>query len=232
MLKHLATSVVAAAFAGNAWALGTTIFYGGDWDGRSGGAAQQDEYLSSAIYDDFTLSTSGALTRIGGEFLMTAAGFSQGMPYLWWEVRQGVSGGNGGAIIIPGHNSPIVVREDTGRGGWQQIVLRIIADVTGENLVLFAGTYHLAVCLVDPDSNAQMGFVTTTSGTNGLGNPLSNGNSFWNSSTFGFNFTPTQDVFGAGNWDFTYIIEAIVPVPGVIFVFGLAALAPRNRRRA
>ncbi len=236
MNKGFVAALTATVFAGSAMAEGNLLFYGGNFDSRSGGAAQQDAFISSAIYDDVTIPAGPAqeITGVGGEYLMTAAGLAQTGINLWWEVRQGVSAGNGGAVIIGGHVSTTTLRQNTGRSGFGLTEQLLFAKFQENNAPLQGGaTYHLAVSMVDPDANAQMGFVSTTGGVNGVGGPLGNGNSFWNSSTFGFNYNATSDVFGAGNWDMAYRLQGRdVPAPGAIALLGLAGLAARRRRRA
>jgi uncharacterized protein (TIGR03382 family) len=234
MNKGFVAALTASVVAGSAMATGNTIFYGGNFDGTNGGAAQQDAFISSAIYDDVNIPAGPAqiITGYGSENLMTAAGQAQQGIRLWVEVRQGVSEGNGGAVIIAGHELAVTSRQNTGRSGFGLTEQQFLAaDAAGD--VLAPGTYHLAVSLVDPDANGQMGFVSVTSGANGVGGPLNNNNSFWNSSTFGFNYTDSQNVLGAGNGDLAYILQGKdIPAPGAIALLGLAGLAARRRRRA
>jgi hypothetical protein len=63
-----------------------------------------------------------------------------------------------------------------------------------------SGTYWVTVAPIDAGQGRA--FVSTTSGLNGIGDPLGNGMSFFDSTFFGFNFEPVENVIGPGTWNF------------------------------
>jgi len=230
-MKSLVAAATATVFAGSV--LAGNNYYGGDFDGRNGGASQQDGGVFSAIYEEVTLNSATNITSVLNNSLMqTVNGGNQ--ISLWWEVRQGISEGNGGVVIIAGHFSNVTSQATTGRAGFGLTEWTHTADVTAEGWQLGAGTYFLAVAL-GPNSGGgagNYGFLSVTSGANGVGAPLANGNSFWNSSTFGLNWTESANVYGPGTWDHSLGLGGTpVPAPGAIALLGLAGLASRKRRR-
>jgi hypothetical protein len=205
--------------------------YSGDFDGRSGGLSQHDGEVFSAIYDEFTYWPP---TWVGvfGNFLMNPhTGGSQ--LTLFYEIRTGISEGNGGTVIVPMTEVPLTSQTLTGRSAYDRMEWRIEAEV--EPLwVWVPGPFFLSIMLgANAAANTGVyGYLSTTSGENGYGGFLINGNSYWNSSTLDLNFTESQNVLGPGLWDFSMGIDGdIMPAPGALGLFGLACLSARRRRR-
>ena len=76
--------------------------------------------------------------------------------------------------------------------------------------------------------------IVTTSGVGGRGTPLGNGNSFFHDPLNGSTFTSSQNLLGAGTWDFSIgMIDTFVPEPSTVIVLGAgcALLLMRRYRR-
>jgi hypothetical protein len=203
-------------------------WYNGDFDGRNGGNISNNPGFQSNIYDDFNVGGPGwmvtgvfgnVLTQQGGDF--TA---------LNWEIRSGVSVGSGGTLVASGTGAPTNTLTGGSGFGYTEYKVR----VTGLNVNLAPGTYWLGLGVVSA-SGVNNQFMSTTSGANAIGTPPgNNGNSFWNSSSFGFNWVDVQTVLGAGTWDFSMGVEANpVPEPASLIALGtgIAAIVARRRRK-
>src|SRR5206468_11918145 len=106
-----------------------------------------------------------------------------------WEIRQGVSEGNGGTLIGSGMTMTPVVAP-TGRSGFG--FTEYMVEVIGLNVNLPPGTYWLNVTPIGDLTGRS--FDSTTSGANCVGTPCGNNmNAFWNSNFFGANFTSTSN---------------------------------------
>ena len=110
-----------------------------------------------------------------------------------WEIRQGVSAGNGGTLIASGTTlTPQVTA--TGRSGFGFI--EFMVQVNDLDVHLDPGTYWLNVTPVD-NLDGGRSFDSTTSGGNCIGTPCGdNDTAFLDSTLFGAFFEPVID-FGA-----------------------------------
>lgn len=182
------------------------LFYGGDRDGRNGlGSERNTSVKDSRTYDDFEVNEITLVEGLWGNFLINYVDLRK----AYYEIRQGVSRGDGGRLIASGVEP--VVQRDTGRDGIglneDQFSLRL-----PKPLVLFPGKYHMTVALVGHGTGRA--FVGTTSGAdNGpandpnppaTGGPIANGDSYFDSRDFGYVFAPVTDVYGTGKWDFSF----------------------------
>ena len=106
-----------------------------------------------------------------------------------WEIRQGVSAGNGGTLIASGTTlTPQVTA--TGRSGFGFI--EFMVQVNDLDVHLDPGTYWLNVTPVD-NLDGGRSFDSTTSGGNCVGTPCGdNDTAFLDSTFFGVFFEPTD----------------------------------------
>ena len=208
VLCALAVAVAVASFVPKPAVAGTAqpsycnpcLFYGGDLnpsDPNANGLANEMDLTvaQSAIYTPFVVP-SGQTWNISGLFtdnLMNISALSAN-----WEIRSGVSSGNGGTLLFSGSsNSPTVTDTGINDFGFEDFAVA----VTGlSGIQLTAGTYWLSVvpvCLDPNNSNcAGRSFQADTDGTNAFGPPEPQNDAFWNSSSFNMNFTliNTQNV--------------------------------------
>ena len=165
------------------------LWYNGDFDGVNGLANERDTSLGSgqfaSVYDDFNVT--------GGRMDVTSV-FSDNLANTnitgaTWEIRQGISEGNGGTLIASGTTvTPVVT--PTGRSGFG--FTEFMVEVTGLNVHLPPGTYWLNVTPIGDLSGRS--FDSTTGGANCVGTPCGNNqNAFFNSNFFGVDFASTAN---------------------------------------
>ncbi len=237
--------VLTAAFALNTTAIAQappgSLWYNGDFDGRNGGANQDGGQFGagqySHLYDNFTGPGTGQMWNVTALFSdnLFAASLVGQVTTANWEIRTGVSSGNGGTVVFSGTNAPATVTP-TGRSGFG--LNEYMVNVTGLNLTvnhLASGFYWLSVSPVVPTGVNGQSFQSTTSGANAVGTPPGNDdNSFWNSNLFNENFAPTTVLFGSGTWDLSGgVIGTVVPEPATVALLtcGVVALLIAVRRR-
>jgi hypothetical protein len=208
-----------------------TIFYAGDLDlndpNQNGLANENDAIVNgnpygAATYENFTLNSSSTVT---GLFSNNLSGLNPATAY--WEIRTGVSEGNGGTLVASGTGATTNVA--TGRSDFGFTEYR--NEVDGLNLSLNAGTmYWMAVVPQDPN-NANRSFNSNTDGLNKIGTDTAN-QQYFNSAYFGANFTNANNE-GTFPYFSQGVVGSSVPEPSSLIMLGsgLVAAAGVVRRR-
>jgi hypothetical protein len=217
---------LATTFA-NAQCPAGCLFYGGDLDlndpNQNGLPNENDAIVGgnpygAAVYQNFTLSADAHATWM---FSNNLSGLNPTTGY--WEVRTGVSEGNGGTLIASG-TSPMH-QSTTGRVdfGYTEYT-----DLLGVDVNLTAGTeYWMAVVPNAPTQNNRS-FNSNTDGLNSVGTQTSN-QQFWNSAFFGANFTNANN---EGTFPtFSQGLGTPEPSSFIMLGSGLVAVAGLVRRR-
>jgi len=162
------------------------LWYNGDFNGVNALANEQNTLVEqSSIYDNFIVPSPGwHVTSVFSDNLLvntTVTGAT-------WEIRSGVSEGNGGTVVASGSTTtPVVI--PTGRGTFN--FTEFMIEVKGLSVDLAPGTYWLNVTPIG--NGGGRSFDTDTSGTNCVGLPCGNDdNAFINSTTFGLFFHNTS----------------------------------------
>ncbi len=167
----------------------STLFYGGDFDPNNPNAnglsnetdlTVQGSPYGAATYQNFINSEAWNVTGLFTNNLSTLAPAT-----AYWEIRTGVSEGNGGTLIASGIGSGANFSQTpTGRSGFGFIEYH--DEVDGVGVCLAPGQYWFAVVPQDPN-NPGRSFNGNTFGLNGIGTQDLD-KQFHNSSFFGMNF--------------------------------------------
>ena len=233
--SHILIVAIGALTPAAAASAGIVEFYGGDFDGRNAVGNYTLRNVSNVVvaeqkvYDDFTHSSTVSIAAVFGNFMTNAASRTATTGFAF-EIRSGVSSGNGGTLVASGSASSGFSWTATGRSGFGFQEYRLDADIADLNLA--AGTYHLNIRPLITSSAGVVLELSTTSGANGIGSPLNNRNAFLTYA--GGSFAPMASVAGA--YDFSQGVT-LVPLPaalaaGLPALLGIGLLAARRRRTA
>lgn len=200
-----------------------TLWYGGDLDHNRALYAQTGFSRESYVYDDFDVTGIGA--RFTGAFGDYAALDTYQLPTsARYEIRTGMSVGNGGTLVASGL-APATVKEN---GNFNFSIGKFLISISGLDISLQPGRYWLSLSPV-----SETTFITTTSGRNGIGTPLGNGSSLWWDPSFAAYYSDVSRAFGQGTWDFSYGVKGEpVPEPTSIGVLLLAVFSIALKQRS
>jgi hypothetical protein len=221
-----------------------TLWYNGDFDVQVFASNANIDFSGnppfSNTYDDFVVPAGQqwSITNVFSNDQMTSAFGTT----AYWEIRSGVSAGNGGTLVASGTGADTLTATGRTQFVFPVTYTEYTVEVSGLNVVLNSGTYWLTVAPILDPNDAGRSFVSITRGLNAVGTPPgNNGNSFFTNSSFGFNFTPLTDAseFGPGTWDIsegvrgTATVVSNVPEPAsaVLLIAGLSGLGFFARRR-
>jgi len=186
---------------------GNCFAYGGDIDpndpNANGLASEKDISVTDAeVVQAMDIPTGGSATvvRVVGNFLTIGCSGGLDPKQADWDIRQGVSSGNGGTVVASGTDKAII--GSTGRTAFGLTECHVETKLSNP-VALSSGTYFIG--LVPYCTNGGNGLCAagqrfflsdTTSSTNGRGF-VETDNSFFNSSFFGTNWQETWGPNGA-----------------------------------
>ena len=167
-----------------------SLWYNGDFNDVNGLSNELNTSLGEgefgSVYDDFVVTDSAGwhVTAVFSDNLSNTNVVGAN-----WEIRQGISEGNGGTLIASGTTSTPNVTL-TGRSGFGYVEQQV--EVDGLDECLQPGTYFLNVTPIGDLTDRS--FDSTTSGADCVGTPCGNNqNAFFNSNFFSANFTSTAN---------------------------------------
>ena len=132
-------------------------WYNGDFDSRNGGNVSGFGTFDSRLYDDFNVGGGG--WNVSGVYFNVLSAIPRAdISTISWEIRSGVSAGNGGTLLQSGSQGATVGLTRTGFGRPEYNV-----RATGLNFNLAPGTYYLGGKVGGNGTSDDM-FMTTTSG--------------------------------------------------------------------
>ena len=182
---------------------GIVGWYNGDWQPAIAG---EGNWYASAqsfarAYDDFVVPDGGwTIVGVFAHTSMTSTGVTQAS----WEIRSGVSAGNGGTLVASGL-SPATQTQTAVVGGGSYVYL---IEVDGLSVTLAPGKYWLSVA---PVTGNTQSYLCATLGMNAIGDPPGNdGQAFYYAGSSYF-FTPLQQT-GAGGTSGDFSLGVLVPV--------------------
>jgi hypothetical protein len=214
------------------------MFYSGDFDlnnpNANGLANENDASVpgnpyGAATYQNFTISQNYTVT---GLFTNNLSALNPSSGY--WEIRSGVSEGNGGTMIASGTASDAnFTHTPTGRSGFGYSEYTDLARGLSVNLA--PGTYWFSVVPQDPN-NENLSYNSNTFGLNqvlGTGVSTTNDLQYWDSPYFSWTYTNTDNqgpfpAFSGGVYGASSVPE---PSSMIMLGSGLLAAAGVVRRR-
>jgi len=196
------------------------LFYGGDFKAsfwysdslsNENDASVHGDPYGSAVYQNFIVF-SGQTWNVTALFSNDIMSVSPTSAY--WEIRTGISEGNGGNLVGSGAGQDSYHL----KGDFQEYN----NTVSGLNLTLAPGMYWFTVV---PESPGQQGrsYNTNTFGWNSVGTQVSD-QQYFNSPFYNYNFTNTDNlsifpIFSDG------VMGTVVPEPSSIVLLSTAIVA-------
>jgi PEP-CTERM motif len=227
-MKSVVFSVLAALLLFPVFAQADVLFYGGDFNpsfwysdslSNENDASVHGDPYGSAVYQNFVIPAGQTwnVTALFSNDIMTMTPTS-----AYWEIRTGMSEGNGGRLLASGAGSDSYHL----KGAYGEYT----NTVNGLSLMLGAGMYWFSVV---PEAPGQQGraYNTNTFGLNSVGTQVSD-EQYFNSPFFQYNFTNADNLsifprFSSG------VVGTVVPEPSSIAMMasGLIAVAGITRRQ-
>lgn len=210
--------LVGVLLAGSAQ--GGTIWYNGDFNGGDGTVSVRHGFglldIDAYVYENVQVAGSQNVTGVFGTFLYSGTA-PLGAEY---EIRSGVSSGDGGTLVASGSVTSGFSWVDLGTtfSSPSYGTLGVFRLEVGAAVALTAGEYWVGLRPIADTSSEVVALLATTSGTGAVGNPAGNdGNAFLDSASLGFTFDPLADDFSVGLTD--------VPEPSSLLLAGVGLFA-------
>lgn len=175
---------------------GPVCFYGGDFAGRAALNSQRNTLVDESWTFDDVQWPGGRASVAWANFLLFEGAVTPVAGDI--AIYQGMGEGRWGTQIIEIWDiTDGLSWKPTGRIGFGRVEYELRFNV---DFALAPGGYHVGIRLVGTGSGEA--FITVSNGGSAQGEPIGNGNSFFQSYFFGFPVpTDWQNLKGAGLWD-------------------------------
>ncbi len=204
------------------------VAYNGDPDLYSGlhNSYNGDYFPYITEFDDFDITSNVTITSVFSNNFMNYTGVTE----AHWEIRTGVSAGNGGTLVAGGFSTATQTANGFGVPGGSPDYAGYTIRVSNLNVQLTPGKYWLSVAPKGLGAGSgKAAFLYTTSGANAIGSPQGN-----NGNAFVFADNPNADpdtVFanasiyhGGNDVDYSLGMESIPTVPEPASLLSLSGL--------
>ena len=223
----LVVVVIALVASASAPTWSDVLFYGGDPLGGGCSCTIGPGQLDSRVYDNFIVpSVCGRSSswRVDCLFGYYAFDTTEPLTSAYYEIRQGISRGNGGTLLYKGTADAALAGTFATRDNGD--VYRVECPVSG--LTLDPGEYWVTLAPIVTEPSKQY-FVSLTEGVNGIGSPILDGLSFVDSPSYRYNWAPGSDWYGGRPDSSIGLIGKVLPEPASLAalaagLFGLCAL--------
>ena len=207
-----------------------TLWYNGDYDQTLNRyvSNQISDALNARTYDDFVVPAGGwTINTLYSNNIVNTS--TSTITEAYWEIRQGVSAGNGGTLLLSSTSLASLAATDRYLDGSDYNNPEMKVAVTGLDLSLAAGTYWLCVTPYVPGGEGAVSN-TVTRGENATGFNSGNGLFCSNASNPEILYVDGNFLFGfESGIDYSMGIEGTVgssvPIPPSILLLASALLA-------
>ena len=238
---HLFVFFVLLSFTNARSAYAVVLWYNGDF-GYNPPATTANGIINgintavpaAQLYEDFNVPTGG--WTINSVFSQDLMGF-EGVTQAVWEIRGGVSAGDGGTLVAGGTGSATQTDLNNSFAGYEIYEIR----VSGLDFFLPEGTYWLSVAPVGfgPTpifDNTDQSFISSSGGDNAVGTPAGdNGYAFFTSSAFSAFFVPSTDFIPTPDYsmgvDGLEGNHTVIPEPSTLLLISTGLLGFGIRRK-
>ncbi|MBA3832990.1 MAG: hypothetical protein H0X34_14060 [Chthoniobacterales bacterium] len=203
------------------------LWYNGDFNGVNGLNNEQDDDIGAGefahVYDDFIVTDADGWD-VSSVYSNNLA--DTNVTGATWEIRQGISEGNGGTVVASGMTiTPTVT--PTGRSGFGVTEFMVEVPDLAVHLDGSNGTsdtrYFLNVTPIGDLTGSS--FDSSTGGTNAFGQPPGNNkNAFFDSPFFLFDFASTGDPALGQPYDFSMGVNGTVTGGGGLTLQSAASI--------
>jgi hypothetical protein len=227
-----------------------TLWYNGDLDNRDAWSNQTASVatgVDSLVYDDFIVPAGQkwTITSAWSNDVENPFFTSPRVSSVAWQIRTGVSAGNGGTVVASGTATGAANIGETA-DGTSTVFAPFSASqvtITAKNLsvVLNPGTYWLSVAPVTTGADDSYFYASSTSGLNAVGTPPGNDdNSYDYSVADSNNYASLSNLEGGGTWDYSLGVAGtfiVTPEPSSMAMmlaasFGLPAFGFFRRKKS
>jgi hypothetical protein len=169
------------------------LYYTGDCNHINGLASEFNSLVSDArTYDNFQVP-DGQYWRVTSLFAHDYISYTTTTAN--WEIRQGITNGNGGTLLYSGKADPATMTPD-GCNDFGYIGQEVSVTPSVQ-INLLPGTYYITIAPVGSGSGRSFVETANSGGPNSVGQPNTPDDSWFDSTYFGLNFVKAGSQVGS-----------------------------------